>query len=217
MFTGLIEETGKILKADKESNSLYLTVQCDKVLDGLKIGDSVAINGACQTVTQILTNGFKVFASCETLSVTTFNDLKAGDIVNLERTLRLCDRLDGHMVSGHIDGVATVQNIEKDGQTTIFTFECNNNLAFQIVKKGSVAINGVSLTVADIINNSFKIAVIPHSLTNTNLKYLKINDRVNLETDIISKYVEKYLLSNDNNNNIATTIDMNLLERNGFL
>ena len=212
MFTGLIEETGKILKADKESNSLYLTVQCDKVLDGLKIGDSVAINGACQTVIQILPNGFKVFASCETLSVTTFNDLKAGDIVNLERTLRLCDRLDGHMVSGHIDGVATVQNIEKDGQTTIFTFECNNNLAFQIIKKGSVAINGVSLTVADIINNSFKIAVIPHSLTNTNLKYLKINDRVNLETDIISKYVEKYL-SPDHNKN---TLDIDFLKENGF-
>lgn len=216
MFTGLIEETGKITKVDKEFNALYLTVECNKVLEGLKIGDSVAINGACQTVTQISAKSFKVFASSETLSVTTFKELKAGDIVNLERTLRLGDRLDGHIVSGHVDGIATVSDLQNNGETTIFVFTTDNSLALQIVKKGSVAINGISLTVAEISGNTFKIAVIPHTLDNTNLKYLKINDKVNLETDILAKYIEKYLLSNDNSNK-ATTIDMNLLERNGFL
>ncbi len=217
MFTGLIEETGKIVCTDKENSSLYLTVECKKILDGLKIGDSVAINGACQTVTELHSNGFKVFASSETLSVTTFNTLSQGKFVNLERTLRLCDRLDGHIVSGHVDGTAALQNVHKDGETILFTFITDEKLAGQIVKKGSVALDGISLTVADISNCAFKVAVIPHTYNNTTLKYLKIGDTVNLETDVIAKYVEKYLLSNDNNNHNATTIDMNLLERNGFL
>lgn len=217
MFTGLIEETGTILNIDKGLNELYLTIDCNKILEGLKIGDSVAVDGACQTVIEIKAKSFKVYASSQTLSVTTFNNLIKGSIVNLERTLRLGDRLDGHMVSGHIDGLATLKNIRKESETTLLTFETDSKLTSQIVNKGSVSINGVSLTVAEINSYLFTIAVIPHTLNNTNLKYLKINDKVNLETDIIAKYVEKYLLSNDNNNNKATTIDMNLLERNGFL
>ncbi len=217
MFTGLVEEIGKVIRADKGNNSLYLTIGCTKILEGLKIGDSVAVNGACQTVTEILPQGFKVFASSETLRVTTFNNLTAGHYVNLERTLRLCDRLDGHIVSGHIDGTAKLQRIEKDGESFVFTFLTDNSLARQIIRKGSVTINGISLTVADINDNVFKIAVIPHTYANTTLKYLKTEDLVNIETDVIAKYVEKYLLSNDNNSKNATTIDMNLLERNGFL
>lgn len=217
MFTGLIEEIGKITKSDKGNNSLYLTVECTKILDGLKIGDSVAINGACQTVTDIYTNGFKIFASSETLAVTTFKSFSYGTYVNLERTLRLCDRLDGHIVSGHVDGTALVSNITRNGGTVIFTFTAQHNLLRQIVHKGSVTIDGISLTVSDIDSASFKVAVIPHTYNNTTLKYLKTNDTVNLETDIISKYVEKYLSSNDNNNKDAKTIDINLLERNGFI
>ena len=217
MFTGLVEEIGKVIRADKGNNSLYLTIGCTKILEGLKIGDSVAVNGACQTVTEILPQGFKVFASSETLRVTTFNNLTSGYYVNLERTLRLCDRLDGHIVSGHIDGTAKLQRIEKDGESFVFTFLTDNSLARQIIRKGSVTIDGISLTVADINDNVFKIAVIPHTYANTTLKYLKTEDLVNIETDVIAKYVEKYLLSNDNNSKNATTIDMNLLERNGFL
>ena len=216
MFTGLVEEIGKIVAIEKAHNALYFTIECKKVLDGLKVGDSVAINGACQTVTELLPLGFKVFASSETLDVTTFASMVAGTSVNLERTLRLCDRLDGHIVSGHVDGTSTVKNIHTNGETTIFAFETKENLTKQIVKKGSVTIDGISLTVSDIDKNVFKVAVIPHTFSNTNLKYLKTGDKVNLETDIIAKYVEKYLLSNDNSNK-ATTIDINLLERNGFL
>ena len=217
MFTGLVEEIGKVIRADKGNNSLYLTIGCTKILEGLKIGDSVAVNGACQTVTEILPQGFKVFASSETLRVTTFNNLTSGHYVNLERTLRLCDRLDGHIVSGHIDGTAKLQCIEKDGESFVYTFLTDNSLARQIIRKGSVTVDGISLTVADINDNVFKIAVIPHTYANTTLKYLKTGDLVNIETDVIAKYVEKYLLSNDNNSKNATTIDMNLLERNGFL
>lgn len=217
MYTGLIEEIGTISNIQKSDNSVYLTIDCAKVLDGIKIGDSISINGACQTVTEFNGKSFKVFASSETLSVTTFKSFKTGQKVNLERTMRLCDRLDGHLVSGHVDGIADVKEIKKIGETTEFYFETSKEHARQIVKKGSVTIDGISLTVAEIKDNCFKIAVIPHTIKSTNLQYLKLKDRVNLETDMIAKYIEKYLLSNDNSNNTDARIDMNLLERNGFL
>ncbi|MBS4760626.1 MAG: riboflavin synthase [Clostridium sp.] len=213
MFTGLIEEIGIISNIKKQNSSVLLTVKCKKILDGLKIGDSVGINGACQTVTEINTSEFSVFASYETLAVTNFTNLKVGDEVNLERTLRLSDRLDGHIVSGHIDGIAKVTSVEKIGETTKFSFETSHELAKQIVKKGSVSIDGISLTVADINKNVFSIAVIPHTLKSTTLHNLRIGSSVNLETDMIAKYVEKYLLPNDNNSNI----DADFLERNGFI
>lgn len=213
MFTGLIQEIGKI-KAIKHSNdSIILTISAKNVLKEVKIGDSIAINGACQTVIEFDNDSFTVFASPETLSVTTFSSFKTGDIVNLERTLRLCDRLDGHMVSGHVDGIATLRSKNKSGNAFEFIFETENRLCKQIVKKGSVTIDGISLTIADITDDLFKIAVIPHTYENTNLHTLNIGDNVNIETDIIAKYVEKYLSSNDNRSNI----DMNFLERNGFL
>lgn len=213
MFTGLIEEIGIISNIKKQNSSVLLTVKCKKILDGLKIGASVGINGACQTVTEINTSEFSVFASYETLAVTNFTNLKVGDEVNLERTLRLSDRLDGHIVSGHIDGIAKVTSVEKIGETTKFSFETSHELAKQIVKKGSVSIDGISLTVADINKNVFSIAVIPHTLKSTTLHNLRIGSSVNLETDMIAKYVEKYLLPNDNNSNI----DADFLERNGFI
>ena len=216
MFTGLVEETGKIASLKKADSSLYITVQCSKVLDGLKIGDSIAINGACQTVIEFTQDSFTVFASCETLSVTTFSSFKEGRIVNLERTLRLCDRLDGHLVSGHVDGTAIITKIVKSGDTTEFTLDVPSELVSQMVKKGSVTVDGISLTIAAINNKDITIAVIPHTLKSTNLAYLKVNDRVNIETDMIGKYVEKYLLSNDNINK-TSNISIDLLERNGFV
>lgn len=222
MFTGLIEETGIIQNIDKTSQAFYLTIECTKVLDGLKIGDSISVNGACETVIELSPGTFKVFTSVETLKITTFNELKKGQKVNLERTLRLCDRLDGHLVSGHVDGTALIKKIEKQGDTTIFSLEISPTLAKQIVKKGSVTLDGISLTVSESDGNIFKTAVIPHTLNNTTLKYCRIGDKVNIETDMLAKYIEKYLLSNNNINNNATTIntgtiDMQTLERNGFL
>ena len=213
MFTGLIEEIGIISKIEKKDSSVYLTVECKKVLDSIKIGDSIAINGACQTVIEFSNSWFSVFASYETLLVTNFSDLKVGDHVNLERTLRLCDRLDGHMVTGHVDEKAKIEKIEKIGESTKFSISVSNSISQQIVKKGSITIDGISLTVANINNNVFDIAVIPHTLKSTTLQFRKKGDIVNVETDIISKYVEKYLSSNDN----KTKINMDFLERNGFI
>lgn len=213
MFTGLIQEVGTVEIIKKSNASIILTVKADKVLNEVRIGDSIAINGACQTVIELNDSTFSVFVSAETLSVTTFSKFKVGSVVNLERTLRLSDRLDGHMVSGHVDGIAKLCAKNKVGDAYEFIFEAENRLCNQIVKKGSVTIDGISLTVADITDKLFKIAVIPHTYENTNLCTLTIGDNVNIETDIIAKYVEKYLSSNDNRSNI----DMNFLERNGFL
>ena len=213
MFTGLIQEVGTVEIIKKSNASIILTVKADKVLNEVRIGDSIAINGACQTVIELNDSTFSVFVSAETLSITTFSKFKVGSVVNLERTLRLSDRLDGHMVSGHVDGIAKLCAKNKVGDAYEFIFEAENRLCKQIVKKGSVTIDGISLTVADITDKLFKIAVIPHTYENTNLCTLTIGDNVNIETDIIAKYVEKYLSSNDNRSNI----DMNFLERNGFL
>lgn len=213
MYTGLIEEIGTITELKKTGDSLYLKVGCHKVLDGLKIGDSLAINGACQTVIEFTNTDFKVFSSSETLKITTFKDFKTGQKVNIERTMRLSDRLDGHLVSGHVDGVAKVKSIKQNGETTIFEFETSSELSRQIVKKGSVTIDGISLTVFETIGNLFKIAIIPHTLKSTTLVDLKQGANVNLETDMIGKYIEKYLSSNNN----KEKIDANFLERNGFL
>ena len=213
MFTGLIEETGEIANIKMASEALYLTVNANKVLDNLKIGDSIAVNGACQTVIEINNSSFTVFASRETLNVTNFLSYKAGTIVNLERTLRIGDRLDGHIVSGHIDTTAVVKNIKSIGDAYEFSFEIDSKYKNQIVKKGSITINGISLTVANTDNNTFSIAIIPITFEATNLKFLKIGDTVNIETDILGKYIEKYLSSNHNNSNI----NIELLERNGFI
>lgn len=213
MFTGLIEETGKILSIETNSNSLMLTIEANKVLENLKIGDSVAINGACQTVIKLSAKTFSVFVSSETLAITTFKNFQIGSVVNLERTLRLCDRIDGHLVSGHVDGIAELTNKNNIGQTIEISFKLPSKFTSQIVKKGSITIDGISLTIADINDNTIKVAIIPHTIENTNLKYLKIGDIVNFETDLLAKYVEKYLSSGNN----CSNIDMNFLERNGFL
>lgn len=214
MFTGLIQEIGTIINLNHSGNDLYLTIQCDNVLNDLKIGDSISINGACQTVIEFDNSSFKVFASVETLNVTTFNSFKVGDKVNLERTLRLCDRLDGHVVTGHVDTIAKIVNICKISETTLFSIELAQKYVKQVVQKGSITIDGISLTIANIKDSIVEIAVIPHTLNSTNLRYKNINDFVNVETDILAKYIEKYLLSN---NNINSNITMDLLERNGFL
>ena len=213
MFTGLTEEIGTILSVKKTAGGLYLTIQSNIAINSLKIGDSIAINGACQTVTDISSDNFSVYATPETLSVTNFKEYTQGTKVNLERPIKLSDRLDGHIVSGHIDGTAVIADIIKHGESFEFTFNTKEEFLKQIIKKGSVTIDGISLTVADKNNNSFKIAIIPHTYTATTLQYKKVNDTVNIETDIIAKYIENYLSSNHNNSNI----DLDLLERNGFL
>ncbi len=198
MFTGIVEEIGLIKSFDGEK----LVVECKKVLENTKIGDSIAIDGCCQTVVSISENTFCANVSEETLRVT--KGFKSASNVNLERAITPTTRMGGHIVQGHIDGVAKYCGNSK--------FEIPEDLEKYIVYKGSISIDGVSLTVASIENNIFSVAIIPHTLENTTLKNLKAGDWVNIETDILGRYVEKFLSVKNNSN-----ITMDFLAENGFM
>lgn len=198
MFTGIVEEIGQIKSFDGHK----LVIECSKVLDGTKIGDSISINGCCQTVVSINANSFSADVSSETIRIT--KGFKTDSSVNLERALTPQSRMGGHIVQGHVDGCAKYLGNSR--------FEISPDIAKYIVYKGSVTIDGVSLTVSKVYNCEFEVALIPHTLENTNLKYLKSGDFVNIETDILGRYVEKFL-STQNNSNITE----NFLKENGFL
>ena len=214
MFTGIVEEIGIIKSYKSFQNGAEIEIECKTVLEDTKIGDSIAINGVCETVTEICQNSFKAKISDETLSVTAFNTLKSGIEVNLERALTLNSRIGGHIISGHVDCKGKCLNIEKLSDFYNLTFEIPKKNAKYVVYKGSIAVNGVSLTVANVDGIIFKIAIIPHTYQNTNLKNLKVGDFVNIETDILGKYVEKLLSAGDNKEN---HISMEFLAENGFV
>jgi len=212
MFTGIIEEIGIVKEFKKGTSDALIIVECKKVLEDTKLGDSISINGVCQTVTKLASSSFSAQISSETLSVTTFSRTKAGDKVNLERALTLSQRLGGHIVTGHVDGLAKVKIIQKLSDFYNIKFEVEKDLTKYIVKKGSVTINGISLTVANVVSREFDVAIIPHTFENTILKDLKAGDFVNIETDVLAKYVEKILSTGNNKKNI----DKNFLNENGF-
>lgn len=214
MFTGIIEELGKIKKIEPLSNGAVLTVECKKILSDIKTGDSICVNGVCQTVTDYDSSSFNVMLSDETLKVTNFSDIKQGCFVNLERALTLNSRLGGHIVSGHVDSTGKLISIEKLSNFYNLKFEIPQNSSKYVVYKGSVAINGISLTVAEVNRNNFTVAIIPHTYENTDLKYLEIGDSVNIETDILAKYIEKLIKLNDNT---KEEISMEFLKENGFV
>lgn len=205
MFTGIVEEIGFVKGFTRNSNSADIIIGCKTVLEDTKIGDSIAINGVCQTVVELTSDSFKANVSEETLRVTNFSNIKTGANVNLERALTPSTRMGGHIVQGHVDFTAKYLGDMK--------FEIPDEQKKYVVKKGSITINGVSLTVAQIEGSVFSIAIIPHTLENTTLKDLKYSDLVNIETDILGKYVENFLSVNDNNSNI----NENFLKENGFL
>ena len=197
MFTGIVEEIGKIKSFDGKK----LVVECKKVLENTQLGDSIAIDGCCQTVVNLTSDTFSADVSTETLRIT--KGFKAGELVNLERALTPQTRMGGHIVQGHIDGVAKYLGDMR--------FEISKELDKYIIYKGSIAVNGVSLTVAKNERNTFAVAIIPHTLENTSLKTLKIGDLVNIETDIVGRYVEKFLSTKDNN------LTEDYLKENGFM
>lgn len=207
MFTGIVEEIGIILSLEKNR----IRIKCPSILIKIKCGDSIAVNGVCFTATNITNEYFEADISFETYKVTALSKLKAGDSVNLERALKLSDRLNGHIVTGHIDTVGKVVFVKKTGIFYELKIEFEKMFSKCVVRKGSIAVDGISLTISDCSENIVTIAIIPHTLTSTTLKNLTTGDNVNIEFDILAKYVEKFLLSNDNN-----SITMNFLERNGF-
>lgn len=213
MFTGLIEEIGKIRDSKYSSKGCVLNIGCKKILDDLKIGSSVAVNGACLTVTNILSDGFEIEISNETLKKINSNSIKIGEDVNLERALKFGGRLDGHIVTGHIDCFARFVRIEQEGFSKRYYFEIEDGYQKYVAYKGSIAINGVSLTIAEKDDTIFSVVIIPSTLSNTNLKDLKQSDIVNIETDILAKYIENLTMSKDSKSNI----DENFLVENGFI
>ncbi len=216
MFTGLIEEVAIIKSIEKTTQGAVFTFFAPTISIEIKIGDSVAVNGCCTTVTKKTTNTFTVEISNQTLCVSNFSLHKVDERVNLERAMKLSDRLNGHLVSGHIDGTAKVIKIEQDGFSIRYKFETDYTLSKYILNKGSVSINGISLTVAETANNTFTLCIIPHTQQKTNLIDLKIGSIVNLELDIVAKYIEKFLLPTDNES-CATNIDEQFLYEKGFL
>lgn len=193
MFTGIIEEIGKIKKIKQGSKSVVLTIEAAKVLNDTAIGDSIATNGVCLTVTHIDHNSFEVDVMHETLKRSNLYELKINSLVNLERALTLSSRLGGHMVSGHIDGVGTISNITKDDIAYRITITTEPHITRYIIDKGSITIDGISLTVIKVTTQSFEVSIIPHTKEETTLLSKRVGDTVNLENDMIAKYVEKLL------------------------
>lgn len=193
MFTGIIEQLGTIQKVIKEKGNIHLTIDA-KFTPELKIDQSVAHNGVCLTIISIKEYEYTVTAIKETLEKTTISSLAPGDKINLERCMKIGDRLDGHIVQGHVDTTAICKDIKEEDGSWIFKFEYKKNDSSEItVEKGSITVNGTSLTVVESQDFSFSVCIIPYTYENTSFKYLKIGDKVNLEFDVIGKYVAKMM------------------------
>ena len=193
MFTGIIEEVGRVKKIQKDRKSSVFTFQAERVLEGTQIGDSIAVNGLCLTVTELTENSFEADVMAESLERSTMTDLEEGSLVNLERAVSLETRLGGHMVSGHIDGIGLIREFKPNDNAVWVTIDTPVELLRYIIEKGSITIDGVSLTVARVDDESFSVAVIPHTASETGLLKKEVGDAVNLECDMIGKYVEKLL------------------------
>ena len=193
VFTGIIEELGTIKGVRKQSEGIRLSVTAKVIMDGMKTGDSIAVNGACLTVTEFDNTSFTADVSGETVKRTTLEKLRPGDKVNLERPMKLSDRLGGHLVSGHIDGIGVIRGVERRGGMSVFTFEVQKEIQQYLIQKGSIAIDGISLTVNEVNGNRYTVTVIPHTAEMTTLGFKKTGDIVNLEADMIGKYVEKFI------------------------
>jgi riboflavin synthase len=191
MFTGLIEALGTVRRVEVDGAGRHLVLAAPTLAAELAVGESVAVNGVCLTVVQHDTETCHFQAGPETLGRTNLGELTPGDRVNLERALRLNDRLGGHLVQGHVDGIGRIADRQRQGEWELVWFTCPATLAAQMVSKGSVAVDGVSLTLVDVGADRFSVALIPHTLTHTTLGYKPVGATVNLETDLLAKYVHK--------------------------
>ncbi|WP_372751773.1 riboflavin synthase [Labilibaculum sp.] len=217
MFTGLIEEIGNIKSIKRGGKSIRLMVSASKILDDVKVGDSIATNGICLTVVNFDSKGFSADVMPETMSRTSFEQLRPGSKVNLERAVRVGDRLGGHMVSGHVDGLGEVLAKEHDDNAIWVSIAAPKNILKYIVEKGSVAIDGISLTVAYVDEKMFKVSIIPLTQEDTTLTSKRKGDKVNLECDMTAKYIEKFMLYRDEEaKQKKSDISMNFLKENGF-
>ncbi len=195
MFTGIIEEVGIVRSITKGSLSAILDISCSKVLEDTKVGDSIAVNGVCLTVTSLEETSFTADVMAETLRRSSLGELSKGSKVNLERAMQLNGRFGGHIVSGHIDGTGTIISTKKEGNATWVEVGTSPEILRFIIQKGSITIDGISLTVAKLTDKSFSVSIIPHTGSETTLLTKKIGSIVNLENDIVGKYVEKFTVT----------------------
>lgn len=214
MFTGLIEEIGTMEGSVNGEKSMKLTIKAHKVLENIMLGDSISTNGVCLTVISYTDTTFTVDVMPETMRKTNLGQLKKGNGVNLERALKVSDRLGGHIVSGHIDGIGKIKDYKDEDNATWLTVETKREILKYIIPKGSIAIDGTSLTVVDVNDNSFIVSIIPITREETILLKKKIGDEVNLECDIIGKYVDRMLTFKQEK---KETLNMKFLADNGFL
>ena len=212
MFTGIIEEIGIISNIERSATSCKLTINASKILDDCKIGDSIAINGTCLTVTKRSDNNFVADVMAETMRRTNLETLKSGDKVNLERSLRPSDRLGGHIVAGHVDEVGRITALVPEGIATLMTVTVSSEIMRYIAVKGSVCVDGVSLTVTEVTDASFQVSLIPFTKENTILGLKHIRDRVNIEVDMLARYVERLMFQQEKKG-----IDEEFLKKYGFL
>lgn len=221
MFTGIVECTAEVRKVQNKGEGKEITLGCPKdFLKAVKIGDSIAVNGACQTVTSFNADSFVFFSSLQTLELTNLGALKTGSVVNLEKALLLNQRLDGHIVSGHIDGTGVVNEVKKQQEGYLFSFTVPEHLLETLVKKGSIAVDGISLTLYDLQDKLATISVIPLTYQETTLSHRKKGDLINLESDVLGKYVVNFLKQQNNKSNSEDNqsgLSLSFLSENGFI
>lgn len=218
MFTGIVEEMGAVKAVDQTLAGTRLRLLAKLILDDLPLGASVSVNGACLTVVDVDDQGFAVDVSPETLSVTTLGELATGDPVNLERAMKLSERIGGHLVSGHVDGVGAIASRRQDGNAVVLTIEAPPEIMRYCVPKGSMTVDGISMTINGVQDRSFSLAVIPHTAQSTTLGMKQAGARVNLESDLIGKYVERLLQERGQlPKKPAPVIDKDYLQKKGLI
>ena len=213
MFTGIIEERGILQEVQRSVNCAKVTIQAKKVLEEIKLGDSIAVNGICLTVTSFTKDIFTADVMPETWRRCSISQLSKGQLVNLERAMPMNGRFGGHIVSGHIDGIGKIQGMKREENAVLYEVLAEEKILRYVIEKGSIAIDGISLTVTNVTDKSFSVSVIPHTVQNTNLKERKKGEFVNLEADCIGKYVSKFLGLTKK----KETITENFLMEHGFL
>ena len=217
MFTGLIEATGSVANLERSSNLCRLRINSTLAQSDLKLGESIAVNGVCLTLTSWDRNSFTADVSSETLEVSTLGKLHSGSLVNLERALRLCDRLGGHIVSGHVDAIGQLLSRASEGEAQRLEFSLPTEISRFVAPKGSITIDGISLTVNQVLGDSFSVMIIPHTLEMTTLKNIKVGGTVNLESDILARYVERLISPGSETVKNAGGISLEFLAKNGFM
>ena len=217
MFTGIVEEMGAIASLEKTLAGTRFTILASTVMGDLKIGDSVSVNGTCLTVISKSERDFSVEVSPETLSVTTLSSFAAGTPVNLERAMRLNERIGGHLVAGHVDGVGVIRSRQQDGNAIVLVIGASPEILRHCVAKGSITVDGISLTINEVTDHGFSVAIIPHTAKVTTLGLKQVNDSVNLESDLIGKYVERLLQERSQLPKPTPVIDKDYLQKRGLI